>query len=134
MKKFSVPLVGSTVTVTTRFPESYYYSKEKWRYNTLTGRVLRPEKWFRPNWFKIAVDDDRWPTPIISLDNVVELTIDGEKSEEHDVSKSIRNVVVKGSKDNEYVVTIKDNTPVACTCPGFNFRKTCRHLREAVDL
>lgn len=132
MKKFNVPPIGSVVTVTTRFPDHYYYSTEKWKYETLTGRVMKPERWFRPDWFMISVDRASHPTPIIALENVVELVINGTETKEHDVSSSIQTVIVKGSKDNEYAVTIKDNTPISCTCTGFKFRRTCRHLKEAV--
>ena len=36
-------------------------------------------------------------------------------------------VEVKGSKGNSYFVN-KDGT--LCTCPGFQFRGTCKHLKE----
>jgi len=38
--------------------------------------------------------------------------------------------VVKGSKGNEYVLT-KTGGKWACTCPGFEFRSTCKHVKEA---
>ena len=33
---------------------------------------------------------------------------------------------VQGSKGNEYVLTYKDGK-VTCTCPGFKFRRKCKH-------
>ena len=38
--------------------------------------------------------------------------------------------VVKGSKGQEYVLT-KTNAKWSCTCPGFEYRKDCKHVRAA---
>ena len=39
-------------------------------------------------------------------------------------------IVVKGSNGKEYHIT-KIGSKYACTCPGFTFRHTCKHI-EAV--
>lgn len=36
--------------------------------------------------------------------------------------------VIKGSKGQEYILT-KTNNRWSCTCPGFEFRKDCKHVR-----
>lgn len=43
------------------------------------------------------------------------------------VNKTVR---VKGSKGDTYVVTIKGGHKT-CTCAGFGFRRTCKHIKEA---
>lgn len=35
---------------------------------------------------------------------------------------------VTGSKGNKYVVTTWPNGNKTCTCDGFSYRRTCRHL------
>jgi len=30
-----------------------------------------------------------------------------------------------------YVVTVVEDVVVACTCPGYEFRASCRHMSEA---
>ena len=37
---------------------------------------------------------------------------------------------VKGSKGNVYTVT-KNKSSYTCTCPGFTFRKSCKHVSSA---
>lgn len=37
---------------------------------------------------------------------------------------------VKGSKGDTYIVTI-DGKNKNCTCAGFGFRRTCKHIKEA---
>ena len=42
-----------------------------------------------------------------------------------------RSIVVKGSKGNEYTVKYNPSTKVIlCTCPGYQFRKKCKHQKE----
>ena len=36
---------------------------------------------------------------------------------------------VKGSKGNVYTVKLSEGT-FSCTCPGFSFRRKCRHIEE----
>ena len=36
-------------------------------------------------------------------------------------------VEVKGSKGNSYFVNLEEKT---CTCPGYTFRGTCKHIQE----
>ena len=37
--------------------------------------------------------------------------------------------IVKGSKGSDYIVR-KDRTSYSCTCTGFGFRGTCKHVTE----
>ena len=39
---------------------------------------------------------------------------------------------VKGSKGNEYKVSVTDGV-WSCTCAGFGFRRKCRHIQEIKD-
>jgi len=39
---------------------------------------------------------------------------------------------VKGSKGNVYTVKLSEGT-FSCTCPGFGFRRKCRHITEIKD-
>ena len=38
-------------------------------------------------------------------------------------------IIVKGSNGKEYVVE-KVGSKYTCTCPGFTFRHTCKHVKE----
>ena len=39
---------------------------------------------------------------------------------------------VKGSRGNTYTVTLSSGS-YSCTCPGFGFRRRCRHIKEIID-
>lgn len=131
MAKYKVPSVGSIITVTTRYRDYYYYSTNEWADTTYENvQVLAPEPWFKPNQFKISSDDPRKSFRVINIDSVIDL-VGGDESE---VDTTTRTVPIAGKNGNEYYVTIHEGTPVKCTCPGFHYRQTCRHLKEAVDL
>jgi hypothetical protein len=55
------------------------------------------------------------------------LEILGRNTEEADTSVKV--VEVKGSKGNTYQVTLQDGVAQSCTCPGYQFRRDCRHLK-----
>jgi hypothetical protein len=38
-------------------------------------------------------------------------------------------IIVKGSNGKEYIVE-KIGTKYTCTCPGFTFRHTCKHIKD----
>lgn len=40
-------------------------------------------------------------------------------------------MTVPGSKDDEYVVVWDNRMGWSCTCPGFKFRKDCKHIALA---
>lgn len=127
---FAKPKVGSTVTVTTRFPETYIFSENNWRDNNYTNvTVLEDEKWFKGNQFKVSSKDPSVPFHVIDLKNVIELTgsVDSNDSSDNDSFT----VDIKGSKGKTYTVTFNNGAPITCTCPGFAYRNTCRHLSEA---
>ena len=39
-----------------------------------------------------------------------------------------RTIKVEGSKGNTYTITIKSSGEHSCSCPGYGFRGTCRHI------
>jgi len=122
------PNIGSVVKVTTRRPNEWILSTDKWRYNVHEGVVVRSNAWDQPDTFKLQVDNPMHPNPIIALHNVHEIVyVSGEGSA---VSDSIKSITVKGSKGNVYTVT-KVGGQWQCTCPGYQFRKACKHLDEA---
>lgn len=68
--------------------------------------------------------------PVRSIQRKQIYSIDGS-TVLHAVKKNnVVTKVVKGSKGQEYVVTL--GSKKSCTCPGFTFRHSCKHIMEAV--
>lgn len=51
-----------------------------------------------------------------------------------DPSKPENAVVVEGSNGAEYMVTMENGRATSCTCPGYKFRRTCKHLAIAESM
>lgn len=91
------------------------------------GEEVKPGKWENPaDVLCMTTGIKEWPVRVIQRRNIVK--IDGKT-----ITKSASKVitkVVKGSKGNEYVVT-NSHGSWSCTCPGFQFRRSCKHTAEA---
>lgn len=69
---------------------------------------------------------ERFTTRVLHMKNVV--SING-----HDVANedfTTKTVMIQGSS-TIYNVTVEGGIGVSCECKGFQFRKSCRHLKEA---
>jgi hypothetical protein len=46
-------------------------------------------------------------------------------------SESESSITIESSKgDKTYIVRLKNGIAMICNCPGFEFRGTCRHIKE----
>ena len=42
----------------------------------------------------------------------------------------IKTYKVPGSAGNVYTITISENNDILCTCPGFTYRRYCKHTEK----
>ena len=42
----------------------------------------------------------------------------------------IKTYKVPGSSGNVYTITISENNDILCTCPGFVYRRSCKHTKK----
>ena len=78
-------------------------------------------KWCKPEEIAISTGNPEFAFRIIQRANIEE--IDG-KPYEFKAKKADTVRIVQGSKGKEYEVTGN----YKCTCPGFTFRGTCKHI------
>ena len=130
---FAKPPVGSAVVVTTETPSYYIYRTSENDAREYQGRVIKSEHYDAPNTFRMS-GDSRTPIRVISLHRVTKLTIDGKAKASTDPAIQEKTVVVKGSKGNEYVVTVHANGTGSCTCPAAVYRRMqCKHIKEVLS-
>lgn len=99
-------------------PEFEYYS----------GTIIQ-HKYANTDEIAITTDDPRVAFRRIHRSRIVEVN---NTKIEYVATKSVqKTITVQGSKGNSYTVT-NENGKVSCTCPGFSFRKSCRHLAEVM--
>lgn len=122
--------IGNTVTIKVEnilWPSRHLYATGlvSSQYNYYTGTIMR-EKWFEADEIGITTNNPDFPFRRIRRERILE--VNGAQVKFTPPVKVERTVTqVAGSKGNTYTV-IKEGSRASCTCPGYSFRKTCKHL------
>lgn len=120
---------GSQVTVKVRnvqYARRHVYDRNKFipEYNVYSGTVVR-ERWYAPNQIGLTTGEKQFKVRVIEIENIM-----GTETEDTVVQLSTSRIwTVEGSKGNAYTVSL-DNGHYDCTCPGFGFRKQCKHVNQ----
>ena len=128
--QFSMPKTGCKIAITFAFP-SYVIGHEGVNETTITGIVETATKFTPPNFVRLVTDFDS-PVRIreIPLHRVTKLEYaDGSTAAQEAAKDDTRTWVVEGSRGSKYTV-VRSRNIWTCTCPGFQFRKTCKHVTE----
>ena len=117
------------ITVKTRYFRRSFHSQTDYIEAEITGKLLNTIKWLTPD--EIAVTNPNHPNgfSIIHKKNIVSMVNSAGKTAAVKLDDDYRQWTVKGSKGNEYLV-IRQKGSYTCNCPGFQFRKNCRHIVE----
>lgn len=130
--RFEKPSVNSFVKVTTK-PFEYAGRKITPYNHVYEGKVVISEKYDDPLSFRIYTKNKNFPVSVIELKNVVDIQYQNGKRPKkvQEINKDLETEIeVKGSKNNTYIVKRLKNSVYNCTCTGFAFRKTCKHINE----
>ena len=124
---------GTVVTLKVRNPNwearDRYASGVIREFSVYTGTVMR-QKWFGDNEIGLTTTEKRNPFRVIRMENIAE--IDGAvASYVAPVKVEPKTVIVLGSKGEKYTV-IKDGLKSSCSCKGWSFRKTCKHIEGVI--
>lgn len=128
--QFSIPEAGCKVAITFAFP-SYVIGTATVNKTTITGVIEKATKFTPPNFVRIATDFDS-PVRVreIPLERITNIEYaDGRNALKEKIVGDVKTWTVKGSRGNQYVV-VRTIQRWSCTCSGFAFRKTCRHINE----
>lgn len=128
-----IPAVGTQVTVTTRYPQRSFWHKEDYIDLTLTGNIIPKPKWLSAE--QIAISNPSHPNgfSIISISKITSIkTADGTDIAVKPATNDYKEWNFVGSKGDNYLV-IRNKGNYSCTCTGFQFRKQCKHVKEASD-
>ena len=94
-------------------------------YNTYTGRVVLDHGAIRTGQIGLTNDDPEFNLRVIDIERIVGLN--DEEITVADSKSTSESWTVQGSKNKNYVVTL-DHGRYECTCPGFQFRRACKHV------
>lgn len=117
--------LGQHVTITVK--HALAHVRDRYAFHipdtlTYTG-TLSTEPWFEPDEIGIRSDVAWYPVRRIRVNRIVKIAdVPVQHQPEHE-----KLISVTGSKGNTYTVTRRSGRS-SCTCPGYAFRKTCKHL------
>jgi hypothetical protein len=124
----AVPAVGSIVKVTTKWRNAYIDGPE-FQFYQHEGRVIKPDVWMKKDEFNVETGNPKYPVSTFKLRNVENIEYIGETK-----PVELRSFKITSKKSGkEYIVTVGDNE-YQCTCPGWNFRGTCKHAVAVMKL
>ena len=81
------------------------------------------ERYIMPGWYKLKQNEE---TP-----NIEDIAFYPYKANKPNIPNNMKNKVhkVTSSKgDKEYEVSVSESGDFSCTCPGYEFRRKCRHI------
>jgi hypothetical protein len=82
-------------------------------------------KWLTPNQIALSTGDPEFPFRVIEKSLIVSINNKAMKQQD----SAVKTFSVKGSKGDSYTVTVGSGK-MHCTCSGFQFRKSCKHVKE----
>ena len=86
------------------------------------------ERYIMPGWYKLKQNEE---TP-----DIKDIAYYPYKAKRPNIPNIDSNKVYKvtSSKGNkEYEVSIDSSGSFSCTCPGYGFRRQCRHIKEVTE-
>lgn len=119
------------VSVTVRRPQfdkRHLYGYNIKEFDTYHGEIIDTPKWVAYEAVCLTCPPGTgMPFRVIPRNEIV--SIGDELVEHKPAAEKPRTVTIKGSKGDTYIVTVNNNS-YNCTCSGFQFRKSCRHIAE----
>lgn len=129
-EQFVIPAVGASVSVTVTMRHfSGYGTVDK----VFNGVVVPNNKWDDGNRvFTVNDGNPDWPNHTIPIEWVSDLKYsDGTVATKRVADSGVKTWTVDGSKPGVKYTVTKQGNKVTCSCPGFQFRRQCRHLSVA---
>lgn len=121
-----VPTKDSKVRVKISFVQGPNMIPPQPDFREFEGTVVPSYKWCTDRQFCMT-GDEYMNVRVIDMNFVKDIELLSGSMK--DVDTGVKVYEVAGSKGNKYIVT-KNSKGWDCTCPGFMFRKTCKHVSE----
>lgn len=110
-----------------QFERRHLYFFEVPEFIEYQGTEVRPGRWENPQEV-LCLTTGIADFPVRSIQRRHIVSIDGQSYSAGQAQIQTR--IVKGSKGQDYVLT-RAESGWRCTCPGFTFRNSCKHIAEA---
>ena len=86
------------------------------------------EKYIMPGWYKLPKEDHD-----IKLEDIAFYPYKPKKEPLPNIDKNKVYKVLSSKGDKEYLVQMNNTGSMECTCPGYQFRRSCRHIKTVLQ-
>jgi len=121
-----VPVIGSVVKIQVRNEQGSAMIPPQPTSLTYEGKILPSYSWLTDREFCLSGNKD-WPIRVLNMDYIENIELLSGSFKE--VNTDTKVYEISGSKGSKYIVT-SNKKGWTCTCPGFQFRKQCKHVSE----
>lgn len=129
---------GDKVQITTDWSD-YRKTAAKYvnRISTLSGTVIPSQAFDDHNTVRLATGNVNFPESVIAFKYITDVKINKEvvNFEFNPIIKNDKETwQVKGSKPGKTYTVTRNKDKWNCTCPGFQFRSKCKHVKEKHEI
>lgn len=132
-----LPQIGSKVRITTDWSQyKAGFAAYLPRMSVTEGVVVEPESWEYNDVIAVATGNPSFPVSSVPINRITNIEyLDGAESqrERKDVLNTAKVYQIPGSKGTTYTVTI-DGKNHSCTCVAGQFGRSCKHVKQALEL
>lgn len=114
---------GEVVELTVKERNTNLNATSEFKFFTLNGTIQRSAHYDPPETIRLFTADKRFPVSVIPTKNIV--SVAGKAVNLEKTDSQTWDVV--GSKGSHYTVT-RIGSDYTCNCPGFGWRKHCKHI------
>ena len=90
--------------------------------------TLNGERYIMPGWYKLKQDEE---TP--NIEDIRFYPYKPKKEPLPNIDKNKVYKVLSSKGDKEYLVQMDSSGSMVCECPGYQFRKSCRHIKTVLQ-
>lgn len=120
--------------LTVRMKDPLYDVKDRYsdsvfipEYNEYTGNLLPNPPWLDDNYFCLSTNISESPIRMLFKDNIICGWLNPRAQND---KKEEPNFVVIPKNGKRYTVSMDNRGSLFCNCTGFNYRRTCSHVKE----
>ena len=86
------------------------------------------DKYIMPGWYKLPEDEHD-----IKLEDIAFYPYKPKKDNKPNIDSNKEYKVMSSKGDKEYTVKSDSTGSLSCECPGYGFRRRCRHIDQVTE-